>query len=112
MRGQTNSESASIQKLANRQHHQATNAYGTIDVNREGDIVSISGVLLGMPNTAWTSLFAGMPKPISKITGVFTNAAASDYVYMAIDTDGTLKFYGKGTETTSDFNLIYMTIDD
>lgn len=97
--------------LTQTQSYTSTNAYGTFTIKRYGDTVNISGTLSNIPTSAWTSLLAGMPKPIAARRFVNTNSSGANDVSIALTNTGAIQFYGRGTESTCDLSIEYTTIE-
>lgn len=97
--------------LTQTQSYTSENAYGTFTIKRYGDTVTVNGLLSGIPNNAWTSLLAGIPKPITTRKFVNTNGAGINDVSILLTTNGAIQFYGRNTETTCDLSIEYTTIE-
>lgn len=75
-------------------------AYGNIKYSRIGKVVSVFADVSGVPSGAWTTLTSGLPPAAVDQLFVCQNGSSNGYAMCDINTNGLLKFYGRGTETS------------
>lgn len=92
--------------------------YGNVFVVKDtlNKIVTINGILSGIPNNAWTEICRGIPVPAINYYSaqnqffVALDGSGSNYVSMFISDTGILRFYGRNSLNTACFSYTYLAL--
>lgn len=86
-----------------------TSPYGTVRYTKWNHIVLAWLNVTDVQTNTWILIATQLPKPVDSLYMTGLNGASNDDISVNMNTNGELKIYGRGSQSSAIFSFVYLS---